>query len=77
MRRLAGEGTRAVTARPGAIATAIRAKGGQPGREARIASVVAMRRAGRPAAIAAAIARRAPDNAGAVTGSFLDISGGG
>jgi len=73
---VATEGIRVVTVRPGVIATAIHAKGGQPGREARIAPLVPMRRAGRPEEIAEAIAWLVSDNASYVTGSFLDVSGG-
>jgi len=76
---LAGAAVRRMsTARGGAggVATAIHAKGGQPGREARIAPLVPMRRAGRPEEIAEAIAWLVSDNASYVTGSFLDVSGG-
>ena len=73
---VAAEGIRVVGVRPGIVDTDIHASGGQPDRVARVAPLVPMARAGTADEIAAAILWLLSDEAGYVTGTSLDVSGG-
>jgi len=73
---VADEGIRVNAVRPGQIYTDIHASGGDPGRVDRVASAIPMKRGGQPEEVAAAILWLASDEAGYVTGSLLNVSGG-
>jgi NAD(P)-dependent dehydrogenase (short-subunit alcohol dehydrogenase family) len=73
---VATDGIRVVGVRPGLIETDIHASGGEPGRVARLASTVPMRRGGRAEEVAAAIVWLMSPEASFVTGATLDVSGG-
>ena len=75
-RDLGADGIRVNGVRPGIIYTDIHASGGEPGRVARLASGVPMRRGGQPEEVAQAIAWLLSDKASYVTGSFLELAGG-
>jgi NAD(P)-dependent dehydrogenase (short-subunit alcohol dehydrogenase family) len=75
-KEVAGEGIRVNAVRPGFIETGIHASGGDPGRVARLAPGLPMRRGGRPEEVAAAIAWLLSEEASYVTGSFIDLAGG-
>ena len=62
--------------RPGFIATDMHAKGGEPGRVARLAPNIPMRRGGEPHEVAGAIVWLLSDEASFTTGAFIDIGGG-
>ena len=62
--------------RPGFIATDMHAKGGEPGRVARLAPNIPMRRGGEPHEVASAIVWLLSDEASFTTGAFIDIGGG-
>jgi NAD(P)-dependent dehydrogenase (short-subunit alcohol dehydrogenase family) len=73
---VANDGIRVVGVRPGLIETDIHASGGEPGRVARLAPTVPMRRGGRAEEVAAAIVWLMSPEASFVTGATLDVSGG-
>lgn len=75
-REVAGEGIRVNAVRPGFIETDIHASGGDPGRVARLAPSLPMRRGGQPDEVAAAIVWLLSEEASYVTGSFIDLAGG-
>jgi len=75
-REVAGEGIRVNAVRPGFIDTGIHASGGDPGRVARLAPNLPMKRGGRPAEVAEAIVWLLSEEASYITGSFLDLAGG-
>lgn len=75
-REVAAEGIRVNAVRPGIVTTEIHASGGDPGRAARVAPQVPLRRAGTPEEIAAAILWLASEEASYCTGSLLDVAGG-
>lgn len=75
-KELAAEGIRVNCVRPGIINTELHAKGGEPGRIARIAPTIPMQRAGEVDEIAKAILWLASEEASYITGSLLDVSGG-
>lgn len=72
----AQEGIRINGIRPGIITSPIHAKGGEPGREDRIAPLVPLKRPGTPQEVAEAILWFLSDAASYNTGSILDVSGG-
>ena len=71
-REVAEEGVRVNVVRPGLIETEIHA----PGRLARMAPAVPMRRPGTPDEVAAAIVWLLSDAASYTSGAVLDVSGG-
>lgn len=75
-KEIVGDGIRVNAVRPGIINTDMHAKGGEPGRIARIAPSVPMQRAGEPEEIANAILWLASAEASFVTGTVMDVSGG-
>lgn len=75
-REVAGEGIRVNAVRPGFIDTGIHASGGDPGRVARLAGSLPMKRGGRPEEVAEAIVWLLSDASSFVTGSFIDLAGG-
>lgn len=70
------QGIRVVSVRPGIIDTDIHAKGGEPDRADRLAPLVPMKRKGNAGEVAAAILWLMSDDAGYITGTTLDVSGG-
>ncbi|RBH48870.1 NAD(P)-dependent oxidoreductase, partial [Pseudomonas sp. MWU13-2860] len=75
-REVAAEGIRVNAVRPGLINTSIHASSGEPGRVARLADSVPMRRGGEAEEVAAAILWLLSDASSFCTGSLLDVSGG-
>jgi NAD(P)-dependent dehydrogenase (short-subunit alcohol dehydrogenase family) len=75
-REVAAEGIRVNAVRPGFIDTRIHASGGDPGRVARLAPKLPMKRGGQPAEVAEAIVWLLSEEASYVTGSFIDLAGG-
>jgi len=75
-REVAAEGIRVNAVRPGLIDTEFHARGGDPGRLARLASTVPMGRGGTAAEIANAIVWLLSDEASYTTGALLDVTGG-
>jgi NAD(P)-dependent dehydrogenase (short-subunit alcohol dehydrogenase family) len=75
-REVATEGIRVNGVRPGFIYTELHAKGGEPGRVDRLKGRVPMQRGGRAEEVAAAVLWLLSEEAGYVTGSFVDVSGG-
>jgi NAD(P)-dependent dehydrogenase (short-subunit alcohol dehydrogenase family) len=73
---VAAEGVRVNAVRPGIIDTDIHASGGQPDRAWRLAPTVPMQRPGKAEEVAACILWLLSDEAGYVTGSLYDVSGG-
>ena len=70
------QGIRVVSVRPGIIDTDIHAKGGEPDRADRLAPLVPMKRKANAGEVAAAILWLMSDDAGYITGTTLDVSGG-
>lgn len=75
-KEVAADGVRVNGVRPGFIATDMHAKGGEPGRVARLAPNIPMRRGGEPHEVASAILWLLSDEASFTTGSFIDVGGG-
>jgi len=73
---VAAEGIRVNAVRPGFIDTNMHAEGGDPGRVARLAPSLPMRRGGRPEEVAEAIVWLMSDASSYVTGAFIDVAGG-
>ena len=62
--------------RPGIIETEIHASGGEPGRPARVAPSLPMKRPGRPEEVAEAILWLLSDASSYTTGTIVDVAGG-
>jgi NAD(P)-dependent dehydrogenase (short-subunit alcohol dehydrogenase family) len=75
-KEIVAEGVRVNAVRPGIINTEIHAKGGEPGRIARIAPTIPMARAGEPEEIAKTILWLLSEEASYMTGALVDVSGG-
>jgi NAD(P)-dependent dehydrogenase (short-subunit alcohol dehydrogenase family) len=73
---VAAEGIRVNGVRPGFIHTGIHASGGDPGRVARLAHGLPMKRGGQPEEVAEAVLWLLSPQASYVTGSFIDLAGG-
>ncbi len=73
---VAAKGIRVMAIAPGLIDTDIHAKGGDPGRAARLANNVPMARTGSADEVANAVLWLMSDEASYVTGSTLDVTGG-
>ena len=73
---VAADGIRVNSLRPGIIETDIHAKGGEPGRAARMGPMVPMQRSGTADEVAEAILWLLSDSASYVTGTTLDVTGG-
>ena len=74
-KEVADFGIRVNGVRPGLIHTDMHAQGGEPGRVDRLKSQLLIKRGGTPEEVAGAIAWLASEQAGYVTGSFIDIGG--
>ncbi len=72
----AREGIRVNAVRPGITVTDIHAKGGEPGREEKLAHVIPMGRAGQADEIAETILFLLSDKSSYMTGSIIDVTGG-
>lgn len=75
-KELGPTGIRVNAVAPGTVLTDIHARAGEPGRPARVAAAVPLRRPGRPEEIADAVAWLLSDRASYVTGSVVRVSGG-
>lgn len=75
-REVADEGIRVNAVAPGIVETEIHASAGLPGRAAKMAPSLPMRRAGTPEEIAAPIVWLLSDEASYTTGAILDVAGG-
>ena len=73
---VADEGIRVNAVRPGIIETEIHASGGEPGRPARVAPSLPMKRPGRPKEVAEAILWLLSDASSYTTGTIVDVAGG-
>ncbi len=73
---VAAEGIRVNCVRPGFIHTDMHADGGEPGRVARVADSIPLKRGGKPEEVANAIYWLLSDEASYATGSFIDLAGG-
>jgi len=73
---VADEGIRVNAVRPGIIDTEIHASGGEPGRPARVAPTLPMKRPGRADEVAEAILWLLSDAASYITGTVVDVAGG-
>lgn len=73
---VAAEGIRVNAVRPGIIDTEIHASGGDPGRAARLAEGLPIRRPGRAEEVAEAILWLLSDAASYTTGTIVDVAGG-
>lgn len=75
-KEVGAEGIRVNGVRPGLIHTEIHASGGEAGRVDRMKSGVPMRRGGQADEVAQAVMWLLSEQAGYVTGTFIDVSGG-
>lgn len=75
-KEVGAEGIRVNGVRPGLIHTEIHASGGEAGRVERLQGGVPMRRGGQADEVAQAIMWLLSEQAGYVTGTFIDVSGG-
>lgn len=75
-REMADEGIRVNAVRPGIINTEIHAKGGEPGRVARLSPSIPLKRAGEPQEVAQAILWLLSEQSSFTTGHLLDVGGG-
>lgn len=75
-KEVATEGIRVNEVSPGLIHTEIHARGGEPGRVARLASGVPMQRGGTAEEVAAAVLWLLSDEASYCTGTNIDVAGG-
>jgi len=73
---LAAEGIRVNLVRPGFINTELHAAGGEPGRVARLASGIPLKRGGEPEDVARVILWLLSDKAAYAVGVSLDVTGG-
>ncbi|SEA21588.1 SDR family oxidoreductase [Microbulbifer marinus] len=76
-KELAQEGIRVNGVRPGPIHTDMHADGGEPDRIERVKAKIPLGRGGEPEEVAAAIGWLLSDESSFVTGSFIDVAGGG
>ncbi|MGC4081877.1 MAG: SDR family oxidoreductase [Vicinamibacterales bacterium] len=70
------EGIRVNAVRPGLIQTEIHASGGEPGRVARLAGSIPMKRGGQPEEVANLIVWLLSSDASYVNGAIVDVTGG-
>jgi NAD(P)-dependent dehydrogenase (short-subunit alcohol dehydrogenase family) len=75
-REVAGESIRVNAVRAGVIHTDIHGSGGEPGRPARLAPTIPMKRAGEVVEVARAILWLLSDEASYCTGTVIDVAGG-
>jgi NAD(P)-dependent dehydrogenase (short-subunit alcohol dehydrogenase family) len=75
-REVAGESIRVNAVRAGVIHTDIHGSGGEPGRPARLAPTIPMKRAGEVVEVASAILWLLSDEASYCTGTVIDVAGG-